>query len=148
MNGFGKQRYSSAYSGAVFMFKMTELDMNEVQMHSTQMPQTAFFALQTPYCIFGIGRTNSYIEQFYAAVPIVSHSYRMWTPIIPNSYLIVSPKRKDLDGWFLELFASPTDKIGVVIMGAFVFLLLLGGIVVYRYRREKDEDRQQAVGFL
>lgn len=154
LNGYGKQKYSSSYSGPVFMFTITELDMNTVQMHSTQLPQTAYFALQTPYCLYGIGRTNSYIEQFYVNVPSLAHSAKMWTPIIPNSYLIVSPKRSksskkvDIEGWFLELFASPTDKIGVVIAGAAFFLIVIGGFVLYRYRKEKEEDRQLVVGFL
>ena len=137
------------------MFTVTELDMTPVQIHSTQLPQTAYFSLQTPYCLYGLGRTNSYVEQFYVNIPSLAHSAKMWTPIIPNSYLIVSPKRAksptkqvDIDAWFLELFASPTDKIGVVIIGAAFFLLGIGGFVLYRYRKEKEEDRQLVVGFL
>jgi len=155
LDGYGKQKYSSAYSGPVFMFTVTELDMTPVQIHSTQLPQTAYFSLQTPYCLYGLGRTNSYVEQFYVNIPSLAHSAKMWTPIIPNSYLIVSPKRAksptkqvDIDAWFLELFASPTDKIGVVIIGAAFFLLGIGGFVLYRYRKEKEEDRQLVVGFL
>lgn len=155
LNGYGKQKYSSAYSGPVFMFTVTELDMTPVQIHSTQLSQTSYFALQTPYCLYGIGRTNSYVEQFYVNIPSLAHTAKMWTPIIPNSYLIVSPKRArsptkqvDIDAWFLELFASPTDKIGVIIAGAAFFLLGIGGFVLYRYRKEKEEDRQLVVGFL
>jgi hypothetical protein len=68
LNGYKERDYSSAFPGAVFMFTLTELDMSKVIMHSTQMPLTGFYALNTPYCVYGLGRTNSYIEEFYVAM--------------------------------------------------------------------------------
>ena len=73
------------------MFTVTELDMKERTFHASQSPSTAYFALNTPYCVFGIGRTNSYVEEFYVALPYKDNNYMVWTPIIPNSYLIASP---------------------------------------------------------
>ncbi|CAG9314507.1 unnamed protein product [Blepharisma stoltei] len=145
LNGYQKQEYSSAYPGAVFMFTLTELDMSKVQMHSTQMPQTAYFALNTPYCVYGLGRTNSYIEEFYVAMPVghKDSSYsKLWTPIIPNSYLIASPKGSP-DNWFLELFASPTDKIGLIIAISAGCLVIIGIIVVWKYHLERKEDKKK-----
>jgi integrin alpha FG-GAP repeat containing protein 1 len=142
LNGHSRGGYSSAYPGAVFMFTLTELDMSKVVIHSTQMPLTAFFALGTPYCVFGLGRTNSYVEEFYAGLPLEENSYRSWTPIIPNSYLIVSPDKTSSDEWFLELFASPTDQIGVIIGVCCVCMLVIGIVVVIKYYKEKKEDKQ------
>ena len=141
LDGHGKGEYSSAFPGAVFMFTLTELDMSKVIMHSTQMPLTAYFALNTPYCVYGLGRTNSYIEEFYVAMPINETYHRAWTPIIPNSYLIASTSIKNTDDWFLELFASPTDKIGIIIGVCLVCMALIGIIVIYNYCREKREDK-------
>jgi hypothetical protein len=70
------------------------------------------------------------------------NSYRSWTPIIPNSYLIVSPDKTSSDEWFLELFASPTDQIGVIIGVCCVCMLVIGIVVVIKYYKEKKEDKQ------
>lgn len=142
LNGHSKGGYSSAYPGAVFMFTLTELDMSKVVMHSTQMPLTSFYALYTPYCVYGLGRTNSYIEEFYVALPLKKNNYRAWTPIIPNSYLIASPDKDKTDDWYLELFASPTDQIGIIIGVCCACMLLIGLIVIYNYFKEKREDKK------
>ena len=141
LNGYKERDYSSAFPGAVFMFTLTELDMSKVIMHSTQMPLTGFYALNTPYCVYGLGRTNSYIEEFYVAMPLKKDNFRAWTPIIPNSYLIASPDRNKVDDWYLELFASPTDKIGIIIGVCLVCMVLIGLIVIYNYCKEKKEDK-------
>jgi len=33
-----------------------------------QLSQSNYNALQTPYCLFGLGRTNSYIEELFVGV--------------------------------------------------------------------------------
>ena len=142
LNGHSRGGYSSSYPGAVFMFTLTELDMSKVVIHSTQMPLTSFYALNTPYCVFGLGRTNSYIEGFYVALPLQDQNYRAWTPIIPNSYLIASPDKDKSDEWYLELFASPTDQIGIIIGVCCVCMVIIGVIVVVKYYKEKKEDKK------
>lgn len=142
LDGYSRGGYSSGFPGAVFMFTLTELDMSKVVMHSTQMPLTGFYALNTPYCVYGLGRTNSYIEEFYVAMPIKKNNHKSWTPIIPNSYLIASPNINSLDEWYLELFASPTDKIGIIIVVCVGCMTFIGVIVVYNYYREKREDKK------
>lgn len=141
LNGKSKGGYSSAFPGAVFMFTLTELDMKKVILHSTQMPMTGFYSLNTPYCVYGLGRTNSYIEEFYVALPLNSSNFKSWTPIIPNSYLIASPVKGNTDEWFLELFASPTDKIGIIIGVCCGCMVLIGIVVIVNYWREKREDK-------
>jgi len=85
-------------------------------------------ALQMPYAFMGIGRSNNYVELFYGATSVSSSlGSQMWTPIIPNSQLIVFAGGSQVtesylsvkDGtmktetintknWALELFMSPT----------------------------------------
>lgn len=142
LNGYDKQAYSSSYPGATFMFTLTELDMQRVQVTGQQQPMTAYAALEPPYVIFGLGRTNSYVENFYMALPLQSDFERMWTPIIPNSYLILSPHGGSSSDWFLELFANPTENIGVIVGVSLVLLLVIGAIVVWRVIVEKREDRK------
>ena len=125
------------------MFTITELDMNRVQFHSTQSPTSAYNRLARPYNIYGIGRTNSYIEELYVALPRREDNSKVWSPIIPNSYLIISPNDSDPEQWFLELFASPTDKIGLIIIISVGCLIIIGSIVLWRYNKERKEDSRE-----
>ena len=142
LNGHGPKGYSSAYPGAVFMFTLTEMDMSSVVIEGTQMPLTAFFALATPYNVFGLGRTNSYIEEFFLALPLNENNFRTWTPVIPNSYLIASPSLISTDAWFLELFAAPTDKIEIIIGVSFGCMVIIGTVVILNYCKDKRENRK------
>ena len=47
--------------------------------------------LQLPYCFIGLGRTNNYIENLKVTLPIKHDQSKEWTPIIPNSQLIIIP---------------------------------------------------------
>jgi integrin alpha FG-GAP repeat containing protein 1 len=142
LNGHSRGGYSSVYPGAVFVFTLTEMDMSIVVIEATQMTLTSFFALNTPYNVFGLGRTNSYIEEFYLALPVKGKNTRSWTPIIPNSYLIASPNSGDPDSWFLELFASPTDQIELIMGVSFGCMTIIGSMVVLNYCKDKKENRR------
>jgi integrin alpha FG-GAP repeat containing protein 1 len=39
-----------------------------------QLPQSAYFALQTPYSLFGLGRTNNYVEDFFVDLSFINQS--------------------------------------------------------------------------
>lgn len=132
--------FYGCFPGAVFTFDVTDLDMNQINRRCSQQPLTAWFALQPPYCLAGTGRTVSYIENFNAAVPFAKHSSRMWTPIIPNSDLIVLPTRDNTDDWRLELFANPSDSLLYVIASNLVVLAVLGAFIIWRLHKEKQRD--------
>lgn len=107
------------------------------------MPTSGYNRLGRPYNIYGIGRTNSYIEELYVAMPRRRDNTKVWSPIIPNSYLIISPDDSDPELWFLELFANPTDKIGLIIIISVGCLIIIGGIVLWRYNKERREDSRE-----
>jgi hypothetical protein len=77
----------------------------------TQLPQSAYLALNTPYVLFGLGRTSNYIEQFFYGVPLnQSTHFNYWTgSTIPNSQ--VKPT--------LPFFFSP-----FLFFSSFLFLFL------------------------
>jgi integrin alpha FG-GAP repeat containing protein 1 len=78
--------YGDTSYGTSFRFVVTDLDDEKYVMTGTQNHQQAYHALQMPYTFMGIGRSNNYIETFFAATSYMgSLSQRMWTPIIPNS---------------------------------------------------------------
>lgn len=51
-----------------------------------QIAQTAYNALQTPFSYCGLGRANNYVESFTLGI---FGQYNSWSPIIPNSQLVV-----------------------------------------------------------
>lgn len=147
LDGHSKQGYSSVYPGAVFKFTLIELDMTKVPVHATQLPQTAYNSLLTPFCVFGLGRTNSFIEEFHTALPVSGsgkvYKYQ-WTPIIPNSYLIVSPDPEN--NWFLELFASPTEDIWVIVAMLLGCMVVIGVVILVKYFNEKANRPHKGIG--
>ena len=134
---------SCAFPGAVFTFTVTDMDMNSLYYRCTQQPQSAWFALLPPFCISGTGRTVTYVEDFYAALPLADHSSRMWTPIIPNSDLLVLPSSASTEDWKLELFANPSHFLVPCIITSLSVLALLGAFIIWRYGRERKKDRHR-----
>ena len=131
----------SAYPGAVFTYTVTDMDMNSLYYRCTQLPLTAWFSLSPPFCLAGTGRTVTYIENLYAALPLAEHSSRMWTPIIPNSDLSVVPSAHSTEDWELLLFANPSRYLVPIIATSLSLLALLGAFILWRYGKERKMDR-------
>lgn len=66
----------------------------------------------------------------------------MWTPIIPNSQLIIFSS--DLqEAWGLELFISPTQQLWLIVISCAICLLIIGIAILALHCKEKREDRQK-----
>jgi integrin alpha FG-GAP repeat containing protein 1 len=48
--------------GPTFTFTVTQMNGQRRLAHGTQLSQASHLALETPYQLFGLGRTNNYIE--------------------------------------------------------------------------------------
>jgi len=78
--------YSNNAIGSSFRFVVTDLDDKKYVVVGSQAFQSSYLSLQLPYSFLGIGRSNNYVETFFAATSVNSVlAQRMWTPIIPNS---------------------------------------------------------------
>ena len=78
--------YGDNSIGVSFRFVVTDLDDKKYVLVGSQVYQSQYLSLQLPYSFIGIGRSNNYVETFFAATSIKGElSQRMWTPIIPNS---------------------------------------------------------------
>ena len=73
-----------------FKALVTDVNGNYQPIQNAQQPFRGSGALQPPYTFFGLGRTNNYVEIFSAIIGAKFLMYKEWTPIIPNSQLIVS----------------------------------------------------------
>lgn len=92
----------------------------------SQLPQTGYQALYTPYAFLGLGRTNNYIE----SLTVGSTSPRSATTlegVIPNSKLVLNPGPDGAD-WRRELFLRPGEWLWwvlITLVGATILLLLV-----------------------
>ena len=72
-------------TGACF-FWLNSLGNSQKTAIYSQMSQTAYGAIPTPYVLTGLGKANNYVEQFTIGR---LGSKKSWSPIIPNSQLAV-----------------------------------------------------------
>ena len=101
-------------------------------------------SMQLPFAFLGVGRSNNYVETFYAATAVdgkrVEH---MWTPIIPNSQLIIFMYGNNQVNWGLELFISPTASLYLIVMVCAVCLVAIGLAIIWLHIKEKQEDAKK-----
>ncbi|KAL0078748.1 hypothetical protein F4703DRAFT_1876957 [Phycomyces blakesleeanus] len=144
----GLKPYGVSYPGATFKF--TVLDTSGVKrVHQvSQLSQSAYMPLQTPYCLFGLGRTNNYVEEMFAGVTRhQEHNYLFYEGVIPNSQLIFIPYQpeniKDSSSWKVELYIQPADYVPWVLVALIAAACGLGIVVGALYWAEKREDETE-----
>ncbi|KAM3143943.1 hypothetical protein pb186bvf_003994 [Paramecium bursaria] len=126
------------YYGSTYQFRVTDIDGTYNPSVGVQLYQSSYSPLQLPYAYNGLGRTNNYVENFYIGIPLQNGQIKQWTPIIPNSQLIVSPYLS-AKSWTLSIFIEPTEAILVVVIVTVIILLTLGGIIIWKHIKEKEE---------
>jgi len=108
-----------------------------------QLPQSGYNPLDLVYMYFGLGRTNNYVESFTVGVPAAYQGNLQttsWTPIIPNSQLIVDPILTQ--PWTLDVYVSPTKETLLIVLTTIAILILLGALIIYYHLKEKEEDKK------
>lgn len=110
----------------------------------SQAYQPAYMSCQLPYFYTGVGKTNNYLETFYSVNGIEGvRAESMWTPIIPNTSLIVFATTSAETKWGLELFINPTQKMWLILAATILILIVIGAIILVLHCQEKAEDRKQ-----
>ncbi|RHZ82632.1 hypothetical protein Glove_106g45 [Diversispora epigaea] len=149
LNGVAeKQGYGVSYSGASYKFTVLDTSGESRANQIAQYPQSAYHALITPYSLFGLGRTNNYIELFFAGSTRnqTSH-YTTYSGVIPNSQLIIIPYQPpgvyDTSTWSLELYIHPGVWVPWVLLVLVISTIVMGIIIGILYWLEKKEDRAQ-----
>jgi integrin alpha FG-GAP repeat containing protein 1 len=147
-----KTMYGNGLSGANYRLVVTDLNDNKFVIIGSQLTQSAYNAIQMPYSYLGIGRSNNYVETFTAAYSTELHrSIRVWTPIIPNSQLIIFAPEKDAPNWSLELFINPTSSLALIVIACLICLVIIGVVIIILHIGEKKEDqknKQKAFDYL
>lgn len=91
----------------------------------------------------GLGRINNYIEDFNLGVAKKGSWSNSWSPIIPNSQLLISVNDNDTTQWNIEIFINPTETLWIICLCTIAVLIILGGFIVYFHWQEKKEDRKE-----
>ncbi|PKI82542.1 hypothetical protein MVES1_003813 [Malassezia vespertilionis] len=141
--------WGSAQCGA--SYKFTVLDPNGVRraQQVAQQPQSAYMALQQPAALFGLGRTNNYVELlFVGSTRRQPFPYVAMEGVIPNSELVVAPAQQGPvafppESWHRELFLHPGDWVPSVTAVLAGVIALLGAIVFALDLHEQREDQQE-----
>eukprot|EP00742_Colponemidia_sp_Colp-10_P006703 GILJ01007185.1.p1 GENE.GILJ01007185.1~~GILJ01007185.1.p1 ORF type:complete len:649 (+),score=110.23 GILJ01007185.1:37-1947(+) len=140
----GGPPYGVNAPGISFKFTYTDLDGDKHAQQGAQLYCSSYLCLQNPFSLYGLGRTNNYIEEFYMGVTIKSTHANMWISVIPDSQLIAFPNPLGSpDYWTLQLFVSPSSKWLAVAVGTIVALAVVGILVVFFDWREKAQDRKE-----
>ncbi|RKP11179.1 hypothetical protein THASP1DRAFT_11906 [Thamnocephalis sphaerospora] len=152
--GYARQRpYGVSYYGASFKYTVIDRRGRKHAKEVAQLSQSAYVPLQMPYCLFGLGRTNNYVEELFIGVTRHQASgwqarhYRAWAGVIPNSQLVVVPyQAADVhapDGWTRELFVNPSAYVPSVLLTLIGASIILAIIVMLLDWREKREDQRE-----
>jgi len=76
------------------------------------------------------GKSNNYAENFRAATSIRGkRSTQMWTPIIPNSQLIVFASPGD-STWTLEMLIDPTKQLYIIMLVCLAAVIVIGIVII------------------
>ena len=76
------------------------------QSAGAQLTQTAHFALQLPYTIFGLGMAPNFVDYLWVNISGRTHS---WPQIIPNSQLYIIPYPPNQpDSWAAKISIFPS----------------------------------------
>ncbi|KNC97918.1 uncharacterized protein SPPG_06908 [Spizellomyces punctatus DAOM BR117] len=145
--------YGVNYAGASFKYTVFDTSGNRRATQAAQLSQSSYFALQTPYSLFGLGRTNNYIEDLFVGVTRrKAANVAVYQGVIPNSQLIVIPyeeKPSDTpDTWRLELYINPSSaskSVMLVLCTSLVILVSVVGFLHWMEKREDERERRKAL---
>lgn len=110
------------------------------QSVAAQMPQSAYFSLQTPYIIFGLGLAPNFIDYLWVNISSMTHS---WPQIIPNSQLYIIPyPPTHPEQWEAKISIFPGKSIVITGLAMIGTCGLLGVLIVLLHLRERRQDYQ------
>lgn len=137
--GKRKKTYGTNLPGPRIAYYTTNQDGYPQNGTSAQIPQSAYFALQLPYSVFGLGRTPNFVDTMRVGM---GNRSREWKQIIPNSQMIVIPRPLREPGqWKAQLFVTPSKLIvmSTIALGGTCFVIML--IILVLHVKEKREDK-------
>ncbi|XP_071482439.1 T-cell immunomodulatory protein-like [Diadema antillarum] len=145
--------YGINQPGPAVRYDTTSSTGNTQKSGGSQLSQSAYFSLQLPYVLLGLGQNPNFVDYLRVGVPAaVSDSGRNsrvheWTSIIPNSQLIVIPSPLDQpDDWISKILIVPGQSVlltGVVLICTCAVLALTAAGLHYKERKDDEKEKRQ-----
>eukprot|EP01027_Heterolobosea_sp_BB2_P010513 GEZU01015426.1.p1 GENE.GEZU01015426.1~~GEZU01015426.1.p1 ORF type:complete len:555 (-),score=101.01 GEZU01015426.1:23-1447(-) len=136
--------YGANMPGVSIKYTLADLHGDQIAAAGSQLTQSSYMALQTPYNLFGLGRTNSFVDDLFVGIPNKDGDSNGFVAIIPNSQVVVLPyPPASPSSWTMELFVSPsrtTIWVAVAVVGTLIVLAI--PIIIFK-RKEKIEDERE-----
>uniref|UniRef100_A0A3P8QR17 T-cell immunomodulatory protein TIP C2 domain-containing protein n=1 Tax=Astatotilapia calliptera TaxID=8154 RepID=A0A3P8QR17_ASTCA len=132
--------------------KYTTVDSNGYLKNASagQLSQSAYFSLQLPYTVLGLGRSANFLDHLFVGIPRQPGETirnKEWTAIIPNSQLIVMPFPHDTPrSWSAKLYLTPSNSVlltAIALIGVCVFILVIIGILHWQEKKADDREKRQ-----
>ena len=143
--------YGTNSPGSMVCYQMVNSNNGAMKSCGGQMIQSADFAMQMPYTIFGLGLYANYIEKLSATVPsgsTLTLLRKTVEQIVPDSQIVFIPNPlADPSGWKVQLFLTPSDiiyKTLYTLSGICIVLVFIIGIL---HRKEMLEDVKEQAEF-
>lgn len=130
--------YGTNLPGPKILYATTTQEGDPRNAVATQMPQSAYFSLNLPYTIFGLGRTPNFIESLTVQV---YGRQRDWSQLIPNSQMVVIPwPIYNPSRWKVQLFVTPSKLIFQSVLALAATCIVIALIIAILYWKERKED--------
>jgi len=152
------QKYSPFgvnYIGSTYKFTVIDLVGQKRANQVAQLSQSNYNALQTPYCLFGLGRTNSYMEELFVGVSRRTQKhYNIYSGMIPNSQLIIIPYQQengDPSSWELKQYINPSEYVPYVFISlvcTIVILIIITLLLQFLEKREDELEKKRALHII
>ncbi|KAJ1990529.1 hypothetical protein H4R33_001672 [Dimargaris cristalligena] len=140
--------YGVNYPGATIKYTIVDNVGTKRVTQLAQLPQSNYMARLTPYNLFGLGRTNNYVEELVVGSNYnQSRSHRMWSGVIPNSQLVISPwqgSSKDAESWSIELYINiSSSALGVLVVLLVTIFVLAATVLVLNWFEKREDKREK-----
>lgn len=148
----GHLAYGTNQPGPLVRYRIITSSGYPQESCASQLYQSAHYALQLPYSVFGLGQSPNFVDVLTVALPnneSVEHLsvHHQWTQIIPNSQMVVIPYPvNDPQSWVNKLFVTPGRQVlltFIALAGTCVFIVLIIGTLHWLEKREDHRMRRQ-----
>ncbi|XP_041455284.1 T-cell immunomodulatory protein-like [Lytechinus variegatus] len=145
--------YGVAQPGPMVRYDTTSSIGQPQMTGGSQLSQSAYFSLQLPYVLLGLGQNPNFVDTLMVGVPgptdgeTKNPRVHQWTSVIPNSQLIVIPYPLDKpNDWITKILIIPGQSVlltGVVLISTCVVLALTAAFLHLKERKDDEKEKRQ-----
>lgn len=139
----GNIPYGSNQFGPFICYELADTNGKMQTACAGQLSQSAHFALQMPYSVFGLGETPNFVETVRASIPSGKYSLResKWTQIVPDAQVVLIPfPPNETHYWISKLFYTPSNIVFSTLITLASICCVLVLIIGILHRKELLED--------